>query len=386
MTNIKQLTEKDYGQIFALSQYAFQYELSQEELEEKEAEAKRHKIWGWMEGEALAAKLHIIPLAAYIDGTPFEMGGISAVATWPEFRRNGMVKELLRHALYDMKENGQHLSFLHPFSFPFYRKYGWEQAFTQKRYSIRVRELKKDWGASGYVKRTTEDIPLLHQLYTTCATSYNGMLTRDESWWKQRILKDKTHIAIAYNEQHEAEGYIIFTVKNKVFTVKEMVYSTLNGRKLLLQFIGNHDSMAENAEMMVPEDDQLALLVEEPRFEQKLIPYFMARIVDVSAFLADYPFRVDGKVTLQVKDEFFPENNGSYPLQIENGRAEVIAIDGMSGTQTVHCSIQILTGMLLGYRRPLDYYKLGQLQADRETILLLEKIIPERNTFFADFF
>jgi len=387
MTNIKQLTEKDYDQIFSLSQYAFQYELSHEELEKKKAEATRHKIWGWMEGEEMGAKLHIIPLASYINGKPFNMGGISSVATWPEYRRKGLVKELLRHALRDMKKNGQHLSLLHPFSFPFYHKYGWEYTFTEQHYSIPINKLKKDWEASGYVKRsTTADIPLLHQLYTSYAKSYNGMLVRDEAWWKQRVIKDQPHIAVGYNEQHKAEGYIIFTVKDNVFAIKEIIYNSLNGRKLLLQFIGNHDSMVEHTKMIVPEDDQLALLVDDPRFEQKLIPYFMARIVDVPAFLAAYPFQADGSFSILVEDKFFPENNGNYHLRIGNGQAEVSAVRGYSGNSTVYCSIQTLSGMLLGYRRAMDYYRLGQLEADLETMQQLEKVIPQRNTFFADFF
>lgn len=386
MANIKQLNETDYDRIFELSQYAFQYELSTSELEKKKAEAKRHKIWGWMEDGELAAKLHIIPLACYIDGEPFKMGGISSVATWPEYRRKGMVKELLQHALHDMKENGQQLSFLHPFSFPFYRQYGWEHAFTQQHYSIPVSKLKKDWGANGYVRRVSENPSLLHQLYTSYAASYNGMLTRDEAWWKQRVLKDDTHIAVAYNPQHEAEGYIIFIVKNNEFLVQEIVYNTLNGRKLLLQFIGNHDSMAENAEMIVPEDDQLALLVDEPRFEQQLKPYFMARIVDAASFLAAYPFQGNGSMAFQVEDTFFPENNGGYQLRVENGKTKVTHVRGVSGHQIVYCSIQILAGMLLGYRRPVDYFRLGKLQTDQETILQLERMVPEKKTFFADFF
>ncbi|WP_164218826.1 GNAT family N-acetyltransferase [Virgibacillus sp. YIM 98842] len=386
MANIKQLNEKDYDRIFELSQYAFQYELSTSELEKKKAEAKRHKIWGWMEDGELAAKLHIIPLACYIDGEPFKMGGISSVATWPEYRRKGMVKELLQHALHDMKENGQQLSFLHPFSFPFYRQYGWEHAFTQQHYSIPVSKLKKDWGANGYVRRVSENPSLLHQLYTSYAASYNGMLTRDEAWWKQRVLKDNAHIAVAYNPRHEAEGYIIFTVKNNEFLVQEIVYNTLNGRKLLLQFIGNHDSMAENAEMIVPEDDQLALLVDEPRFEQQLKPYFMARIVDAASFLAAYPFQGNGSLAFQVEDTFFPENNGGYQLRVENGKTKVTHVRGVSGHQIVYCSIQILAGMLLGYRRPVDYFRLGKLQTDKDTILQLEKMVPEKKTFFADFF
>ncbi|TKH33755.1 GNAT family N-acetyltransferase, partial [Paenibacillus polymyxa] len=38
----------------------------------------------------------------------------------------GMVSRLLTHALEEMKTAGQSLSFLHPFSFAFYRKFGWE--------------------------------------------------------------------------------------------------------------------------------------------------------------------------------------------------------------------------------------------------------------------
>ncbi|GAB3795631.1 GNAT family N-acetyltransferase [Virgibacillus kimchii] len=386
MRNIKQLTEKDNDKIFALSQYAFQYELTSSELEKKKAEARRHQIWGWMEGEELAAKLHIIPLSCYIDGAPFKMGGISSVATWPEYRRKGMVKELLQHALHEMKENGQHLSFLHPFAFPFYRQYGWEHGFTRQHYNIPVKKLKKDWGASGYVKRVSKDISLLHRVYTPYAKNYNGMLTRDEAWWEQRVLKDKFHIAVAYNQQHKAEGYIIFDVKNKEFTEQEIVFNTLNGRKLLLQFIGNHDSMVENASMIVPEDDQLALLVDEPRFEQKLVPYFMARIVDVPAFLAKYPFQKDARMVFQVEDTFFPENNGSYHVHVQHGETKVNQLQHDSGMQKVCCSIQVLTGMLLGYRRPVDYFMTGQLQTEWETIVELDSLVPKKKTFFADFF
>jgi predicted acetyltransferase len=387
MTNIKQLSEKDYDHIFALSQYAFQYELSATDLKKKKEEAIRHKIWGWMEGEELAAKLHIIPLACYIGGKPFPMGGISSVATWPEYRRKGIVKKLLRHALYDMKEHEQDLSLLHPFSFSFYRQYGWEHAFTLQHYAIPVRELKKDWKASGYVKRISEDTSLLHQLYTTYAASYNGMLTRDEVWWKQRVLKDKYHIAAAYNQQHTAEGYIIFSVENNEFTVKEIVCNTLNSWKLLLQFIGNHDSMAAQVKMTVPEDDRLTLLVDEPRFEQKLEPYFMARIVDVGSFLSKYPFQTDGSIVCQVEDVFFPENSGSWQIEVTNGASTVTQLQHIAGgIKTVSCSIQTLTGMLLGYRRPADYFKAGKLKADWDTTLKLENMIPGNTTFFSDFF
>lgn len=46
-------------------------------------------------------------------------------------------------------------------------------------------------------------------------------------------------------KQVKSEGYIIYKVKDEVFTVTEMAYTSLNGMYLLYEFIGNHDSMAK---------------------------------------------------------------------------------------------------------------------------------------------
>src|SRR5690625_4349653 len=167
----------------------------------------------------LAAKVHIIPLASYINGQAFKMGGIASVATWPEYRRYGMIQPLLFHALQDMKKNGQTISLLSPFSTPFYRKYGWELAFTEKKYDIPIGNLKREWKTQGYVRRIGKDVPLLHDIYTIYAKKFSGILTRDEKWWEQRVLTDPSaHIAVAYNEAGKAEGYLIYKVKDRKST------------------------------------------------------------------------------------------------------------------------------------------------------------------------
>ncbi|WP_153462989.1 MULTISPECIES: enhanced intracellular survival protein Eis [Sediminibacillus] len=386
MAEIQRLTENDFPEVFALSQFAFQFKLSDEERQKKIEETKHHKIWGWMEQGRLAGKLHLHSLSCYLDGKEFAMGGIGNVATWPEYRRQGVVKRLLHHALLDMKENGQMLSFLHPFSFPFYRKYGWELAFTNKHYSLPIDRLKKKWNGDGYVRRVQKDIALLDSLYSRFAQEYNGMLVRDERWWKQRVLTGNEHIAVSYNEQDEAEGYLIYHVNDDIFTVEEFVYLTLNGWRVLMQFIANHDSMVEKVEMVVPENDLLPLRIDEPRFPQEVKPYFMARIVDVPAFLKAYPFRRNPSsqpVHLQVEDEFLPDNTGSY--RIEDG--QVIHIEAENpGGHGISCSIQQLTVMLLGTKRPSELYTAGMIGGEPTEVELLEEILPVRQTYLTDFF
>ncbi|MCF3944031.1 GNAT family N-acetyltransferase [Oceanobacillus alkalisoli] len=391
MGKIIELNQSHYDEIFSLSQFAFQYELTEEELHKKKEEAERYAIWGMMDGERIAAKLHLIPLAVSINGIPFEMGGIASVATWPEYRRKGMVKELLRHALQTMKAQGQTISFLHPFSVPFYRQYGWEVAFAEKHYEIPMKNVKQNWNGKGYVRRVNSDIPLLDSIYRKYIKNYNGALLRDEKWWKQRVLKDQHMIAVAYDEENQAEGYIIYQLKDRLFKVDEFVYNTTNALKVFMQFIANHDSMAEKVEMVVPENDLLPLLVHEPRFKQKIMPYFMARIVDVEAFLKEYMSSIStafGSLSIRVEDPFIEENTGIYTLHEADGKIDIVYESVMNNIKgpVISCTVQQLTTMLLGYQRPEDLYQLELISGDTEAIELLEYIIPRKQTYFTDFF
>ncbi|WP_390354612.1 GNAT family N-acetyltransferase [Virgibacillus halophilus] len=389
MKPIKVLYAEDYDEIFQLSEFAFQYKLSPEELQKKKEEASRHTIWGWMDDNAkIAAKVHLIPLTCYLNEKPFAMGGISAVATWPEYRRQGMVKHLLHHALQYMRKNGQMISYLHPFSVPFYRKFGWELCFMERKCTIPMEGMRQNWEGRGYVRRISTDIPLLHAIYTGYAKKYNGMMTRDEKWWQQRILRQDFHIAAAYNDSNQPEGYIIYHVQKDKLEIVDFAYTSMNGWKLLLQFIANHDSMAAQVELTVPENEPLSLLLEKPVLEQKIQSYFMARIVDIPAFLKEYSFaKGSHAVQLVVADEFLPENSGSYVIEKRDTDTYVnFTKEGHITAEDIHMKVQQLTQILFGFARPMELHRLGLIQGSEASVRELEWLIPERQTYFADFF
>lgn len=387
MGEIKRLSRANYDDVFALSQYAFQYRLSEKELEKKEQEADRHDIWGYYYDGELAGKLHIIPLEILIAGKRFSMGGISSVATWPEQRRSGIAKQLLHHALMKMKEQGQVVSYLHPFSAGFYRKYGWEFTVTRRHDQIPIQQFKQCWDITGYVKREAFDYAVLNNIYIHYANKFQGMLLRDELWWKQRVLTDEQlHIIVAYNNANEAEGYLIYRMQNDTFTVKELAYKNRNGKYLLYDFISNHDSMAQKVEWIVPENDLFPILINEPFYLQVAKPYFMARIVDVEEFLRQYIYRNDPQdILLSVEDEFVPENSGTYKIVTKEGRAiSVERLKHQSGD--VHCSVQHLAAMFLGYKRPSELSDAELIKGELMEIKKLENMLPSGQTFLADFF
>ncbi|GJM84041.1 hypothetical protein HMSSN139_65370 [Paenibacillus sp. HMSSN-139] len=258
------------------------------------------------------------------------------MATWPEHRRSGLVRELLTAALRRMNEQGQHLSCLHPFSIPFYRKFGWEVYTDYKKYTIPIDSFPSKSYASGSVKRDVKDIELLNGIYHAFARRYNGMLVRDEEWWKRSVLGDRNHTAVYYTESGQPEGYLLYQVKNGELVIGEFVFLNETARQGLWAYLANHDSMVTQAVFdRVPADDLQPYLLRDPRCKQETVPYFMARIVNAAAFVADYSFTSRAsagpiRLGLRVEDGFAPWNGGGLAAGGVPGRKREL-IAGRSG-------------------------------------------------------
>ena len=113
--NVIRLKEDKFREALRLSEYAFQYKVEEERMQQQLTRMKEsHEVYGIMEGNDLAAKLHLIPFHIYIGKEKFKMGGVAGVATYPEYRRSGYVKELLQHSLQTMKKTDiQYRCYIH---------------------------------------------------------------------------------------------------------------------------------------------------------------------------------------------------------------------------------------------------------------------------------
>lgn len=396
MIEIRTLQQQEISESLALSQFAFQYELSAEELAERSRLTDPKQIWGCFFQEKLAAKLHLLPFHTWLNGQRFAMGGIAGVATWPEYRRNGMVAKLLLQALKVMREQGQTLSFLAPFKFEFYRKYGWETYIDYLKYEIPVDKLPKFQVSEGSsIVRVTRNWELLNPIYEKHALWFNGMLERDADWWNNKYFKPKNGtVALYENAKGERTGYVFYQIKEYTATIHEMVFLDEDARRGLWKFIADHDSMITKVEVKAPLDDQLPFLVHDPKFKQEKITYFSARIVDVEAFLAQYVFATRKEaepVYLRISDPHADWNNGAYCLNFTSSgeKAQVTKLaEGELPVEEllVNCSIQTLTALFMGYQKAGFLARIERLQGSQELISRLEAAIPKRTTYLADFF
>ncbi|EEL16678.1 Acetyltransferase, GNAT [Bacillus cereus 95/8201] len=384
--NVIRLKEDKFREALRLSEYAFQYKVDEDRLQQQITKMKEsHEVYGIMEGENLAAKLHLIPFHIYIGKEKFKMGGVAGVATYPEYRRSGYVKELLQHSLQTMKKDGYTISMLHPFAVSFYRKYGWELCANLLVCHMTKSDLVMKKQVNGTVKRFNKEShpEEVEKLYETFAERFSGMLVRNEKWWLQAVYDDLT-LAIYYDENQTAAGYMLYKIENYKMTVEEFVPLHNEARNGLWNFICQHDSMIKDLEMTVSENEPLLYTLQEPRVKTEIKPYFMGRIVDVEQFLKQYELNwnnVQQEVILHITDSFAPWNNVS--VRLANYEITIIEEPMDKG---IKLDINALSTILFGYRRPLELNELELISGSEEEIRAFENVVPVRKPFIYDFF
>ena len=159
---MRELDKGDLEQFNALLQYAFQvtsYDLFQTGWEQDEIKYAKRPILeeayvlGWFYQEKLASMIVVYSMKVNIHDTIMDMGGITGVATYPEYTGRGLIHALMRHALDYIHKRKMPISFLYPYSIPFYRKMGWEIVSDKLTFVVKDTQLPKSVPVDGMVER-----------------------------------------------------------------------------------------------------------------------------------------------------------------------------------------------------------------------------------------
>ena len=300
---MRALTTDDTAQYNALLRYAFQVtdsELAslgwnQKEMERsKKPVLKKTESYGWFDGEKLASQISIYPMQVNIFGQMYKMGGVTGVATYPEYMNLGLMSSLIKTALNSMRENHQCVSMLVPYMIPYYRKKGWEIVTDKMTYTIKDTQLPKRREVSGMVERVgidSEDLRIVHNAFTRMR---HGALKRNELEWEEywRWEADDVIVAVYYNEAGEPKGYLVYYIANDVFRIKELVYINQEARHGLWNYVSAHFSMIDKVVGTNYTNEPMAFLLEDSEIQEEIEPNVMARIVDFEAFIRKYPFDI----------------------------------------------------------------------------------------------
>jgi len=392
----RSITSEEYDEFRRITKYAFtvppdilSYWLS-DEMDLTTAKAV-------FQGSQIVSLAQVLPFKVFFGDALIPMGGFSGVATPPEHRRKQYVRSLLHHCLTEMRDKSVPLSYLYPFSFAYYRKFGWEQASVFHLYKIPPDYFHGISEVEGVMElQSPDDTQELNTVYEAFVKQYNSACQRDKKYWKMFLTPPKPD-RFAYlwrNGSGEPKGYLVYENQGRAegpepeVKMSRAEWAALNheARLGIFRFLRDHDSQLKEIVLRTAPNVPVTPYLNNPRCKFEIAAGFMARIVDVKqAFEAkSYPPGLAGKVRVRIKDDFCDWNDGSFVLEIEGGKAKVTP-----GASKVDFSTDIgcLSAIYTGFWTLSDAFELGKLHdISPKDVQHFEPLFAEKTPYLANFF
>ncbi|MDQ2808046.1 MAG: GNAT family N-acetyltransferase [Chloroflexota bacterium] len=353
----------------------------------------------------LRVSLVLFPMQVWFGGRLVPTGGLSGVATPPQWRRQGYIGRLLHATVDEMRERDESISTLYPFDFPFYKHYGWAHASDNHVYTIPTTRLpvvapSGTWhplqvGSDVYplpdpTRLSEADLNVLMGIYDAWAPRYNGMLARDAVWWRGRKLDPRDNLFYWRDPAGKPRAYVRYTFKEtgpwQRRLEAQVVALDPAAWQAVLGFLRNHDSQAQEVTLNLPEDSRLLALLDDPRFKIEIDPGFMLRINDVAAALQarGYAPEAAGEIIVQVAEGWVQLTPTTYRMDVSDGRATVTAV---TAEPQLSLDARALAQLYSGYLTPRQAADLGLLTVhDPAALGRAQAMFAGPTAYLADFF
>ncbi|MDQ7938089.1 GNAT family N-acetyltransferase [Lactiplantibacillus sp. WILCCON 0030] len=391
--NLRLTTDEDREAFYQLYQYAF----NRQDTPQRRTFFMDRYQHGWIYGlhdhDKLVSGLYSLPLQVNFHGIKYAMNGIGDVMSAPEYSGRGGAGKLLTTALNEMAANHIELSYLAPFSYGYYRKFGYEQVFNHTRQTIAAKDLPRiqltDF--SGTMTRyDNEGLKLVNDFYAAQPINQRGGVIRPDWWLHYLSLKHSWSIAIYRNAAGKIEGYLIYERQATTFAIQEWATSTPVAFERLANFVTKHGTTFETFSYEGPSDEHgLDLLADPYPLNVQTVPYMMARIVLLHDFIKKYPFTGTdlAPVRLAITDETLAQNQGIWELQLVAGKVTLNRVStDLTKRSDLQLSIQQLTKALFGTRSLASEHQHGQIMGELAAAQRLDAVLAHEKPALIDYF
>lgn len=228
---------------------------------------------------APASNMQLMPYEIRLCQKNYSANYVSGVATLPQFRNHGLVRELFAFAFPEMLKRGEAVSILVPFNYAFYEKFGYTQCYhrmiktTKKLPEGRI--FSADSLNESLIKR-------LNSIYLRDMQDKNGFVLRTENDLRlilEDLLINSKGGAVILGNAEEPSGYALFTNEGREYTLHEACGFCPIPMKCRKE------------------------------------PFAMARIINVPLILKDIAETFDGSIKLKITDPDIPSNNLTVHLK-----------------------------------------------------------------------
>ena len=330
---------------------------------------RKEEAWGLFDDTGkMTSTIVTEPRRLTFEGAEIACDEVHMVGSLPEARGGGSIRSLMGELLRTMKAKGDPFAVLIPFSFAFYRKFGFELAASSMSQKIQieqfqpfictyrvkqvasqedanaVRELYQAWSLSGNLASVKEDKDWLYH--------GNGEFG-ERDWW----FGNKQRYTYLFYEGDTAKAYLKFVFKegpSGPFTgsmeVIDIAFTDPEALRNVFGFIYGMRAKITEVKLDLPTEIDLSLMMPEcDKVERKMGGHTMARVLNVEAVLGQMKHPAgQGTYRIHIDDKFLPENTGTYEVCYEDGRAVRVnrTDEAADMTVTVETFCQLAIGLV----------------------------------------
>ncbi len=309
------------------------------------------------EGQLVSTML-LVGEGMWLGGATVPARAVAAVATIPEARRVGCAGEMMREATRRMKAWGIAASPMWPFSYAYYRKFGWEIG-GETRYVLWPREAAFQIPAEGDIAPVTaEDGPALASVWDAVSPGIRCATGRSSKHWDRFLRPDgyaggtPNKGGLLCRQDGQPAGYALYTVpepkegEERKVEMNEIRALNAAAEVALIQALAERLPDIPKFSAAFPTDHRLRSMAVNPRdFECQLHASFGYRVIDpAKIFPTMRTEAAAAPVRLRVEDEVL--GTKTWEVCFGGGPAEAHETDAAPDAT---CSIQTFSQVASGY-------------------------------------
>ena len=336
------LLSGDLRDFYEAGETAFGGRLRDEDWAVMEPLAEADRAFAAYDGDRIVGTAGTFSFELTVPGGVLPAAGVTIVGVHPTHRRRGILRQMMRAQLDHVRERGEPIAILWASEGAIYQRFGY--GLATMRLGISVERHRNAFRLPHEPTGTVRIIDVddarraFPPIFDAVRPTRPGFFGRTTAFWDAEFFHDPEHRRdggtpawyVLHDGPAGADGYARYRIKHQwddtgsksTLVISELMATTPAAHLDLWRFLMDVDLMARVESWNQAPDDPLVLAAAEPRaLNLTLGDALWLRVVDVPRALAGRSYRSDGRVVLQVADEFMPDNAGRWSLTAERGTA-----------------------------------------------------------------
>jgi predicted acetyltransferase len=276
-----------------------------------------------------------------IPGATVPAACVSQVGVLPTHRRRGLLTQLMRRQLDDVRAGGREAVAILWASEPaIYGRFGYGMAARSAEITLRSGGARLQAGAPAPEGRMllsdpAEALDRIAPFYDGVRRRRTGHLDRDRAWWRKRVNDPESRrrgagpLRAAVHEAADGTvgGYVLYAVRTAFapdgpdgeVIVRELVADGPTATAAIWAYLLGLDLTRRVTWEIAPADEPLAWILEGPyRPHVSVFENLWVRIVDVAAALGSRSYAAPLNVVFELEDAFCRWNAGRWQLRVDD--------------------------------------------------------------------